>query len=259
MDGSNSQGNSNQNKPQGGTNANQKPGLSWNQPTGSVTQKNTPKTTLPPPEDSTGRVLGIVVGIIIVFALAAWGIVALHKRSASNELSNATSTDSSLTDSATTSDENTTDSSDTNPTPAPEPVSSVTPTTVPTAPVNPKTTPTSSPEPTESAAAGSASFAVASTQPAGSSVAFSNLSIAQPTWLIVYDNVEGKTGSILGAELFFKGDTAGTISLLRSTEAGKKYYVGAAVDNGKRSFSRADEKIVPDQNGNQMLSSFTAQ
>ncbi len=236
MDGNNS---NNQNKPNQGSN-NQKPGLSWTQPNASAVQnKTTPKTTPAAQSDSTGRVMGIIVGIVVVFALAAWGIVALQKRSAANDLTAATSTNMVASSST---------SSDTNDTVTPV-ATPVTPTSSPTPTPTPVT-------PTQTSPVGSATVSVPSPQDAGSSVSFTNLSISEPTWVIVYETTDGAPGRILGAGLFFKGDTSGTVSLLRATTAGSNYLVSTAVDNGDKSFVKADEKYVLGSDGSQMWVKF---
>ena len=249
MDGGNSnQNNQNQNKQNPQNNNQPKAGLSWTQPTPATNTQNkgtTPyskpvSTTAAQATDSTGRVIGIIVGIIVVFALAAWGIVALNKRSASNDVSTATSTSETTTNN-TSADNTPTDTSATPVTTAPTPT-----------PAH-ETTPVT---PTQTAAAGSASLDVKAMQDAGDQVAFTNLNISQPTWVMVYESTDGQPGRILGAQLFFKGDTSGTVHLLRPTIAGQTYYVGAAVDNGDKTFAKADEKYVLDANGKQMWIKF---
>ncbi len=234
MDGSNSNQN-NQNK-QNSQNSNQpKSGLSWTQPTNSTQTKNTPPgsssskvvSAAAQTTDSTGRVIGIIVGIIVVFALAAWGIIALNKRSASNGVSTATSTSETIIDTSSK-----TSISDT----------------------APATTPVGAPATV--AREGSATLSVASVQDAGGIVAFSDLSVSQPTWIIVYESTDGQPGRILGAELYFKGNTSGVVHLLRPTVSGKTYYVSAAIDNGDKTFAKADEKYVPDASGKQMWIKF---
>ncbi len=246
MDGSNSnQGNQN-NQNQGKQNAQQhnqnqaKPALSWSQPaTSSNTTPNKPALKATEPvdlqDDSTGRVIGIIVGVIIVFALIAWGIVTLHKNSGTSDVS--TTTSEALTgDEASTSETAQADTQTAPQTPA------ATETTESTAPAAAATT-----EPAATAPAGSASFTVPATQDAGSQVAVTDLLLSAPTWIIVYESADGSTpGRILGAGLFFAGDKTGTVSLLRATVSGKTYLVSAALDNGNKSFVKADEKYVID-------------
>jgi hypothetical protein len=245
-----------------GNNPNQKndgskPGLSWTQPAqGGNTQHNANKpvsTTTKPASstassnaaaasdatDSTARVIGIIIGIVVVFALAAWGIVALHNRSVNNSEEAANAGTSSTTDETITD-------TDTGTAVAPTPVA-------PTAPVAPAAggaTPTAAPTP--QAMTSGASFSVPSPQTAGSSVTVENLSLSAPTWIIVYDSISGTPGRVLGATLLFPADKSGTVELARSTVAGSNYLVTAAVDNGDKTFSVHGEKPIADANGSQM-------
>jgi hypothetical protein len=97
------------------------------------------------------------------------------------------------------------------------------------------------------------------TQPAGLQVAVSNISVSVPTWVVVLANVDGKPGNALGAQMFFPGQTAGTIDLLVKTVSGKSYFIGQFVDNGDHRFSRADDTQVNTVAGSPMLSSFRVQ
>jgi len=98
-------GNSGQNKQQ--TNQ-QKAGLSWTQPPAATAQNTSAqKAVEAASSDSTGSIIGIVVGVIVVFALAAWGIVALNKRSAPSVVSTATTTSETKTPETTTPKPNT--------------------------------------------------------------------------------------------------------------------------------------------------------
>jgi hypothetical protein len=240
-----------------GNNPNQKndgskPGLSWTQPAqGGSTQNAKPVSTTTKPAssissnaaaasdatDSTARVIGIIIGIVVVFALAAWGIVALHNRSVNNSEEAANAGTSSTTDETIT---------DTDTAVAPTPVA-------PTAPVAPApggANPTAAPTP--QAMTSGASFSVPSPQTAGSSVTVENLSLSAPTWIIVYDSISGTPGRVLGATLLFPADKSGTVELARSTVAGSNYLVTAAVDNGDKTFSVHGEKPVADASGSQM-------
>lgn len=95
-------------------------------------------------------------------------------------------------------------------------------------------------------------------QPAGLSVAIGAINIARPTWVVVYVSREGKPGNALGARLFFAGDKQGTVSLLRSTEAGQSYFVGLVVDNGDRVFSLSKDKPLADADGGPLWATFRA-
>ena len=228
-------------------NENQKPGLSWTQPaqnTGNQNQSqnkgannNTPRpaagtsaTNTTAAADSTPRVIGIIIGIVVIFALAAWGIVALHNRSnGGNTAVNATSTPN-----GTSADTNaTTNSAQTSSSTSAKAQSSVQPTTV-----------------------GGASFTIPSPQAAGATVTVDNLSLSAPTWIIVYDDVNGNPGNILGATLLYPTDKSSLVYLLRATIPGTDYLASAAVDDGQKTFNLKNEKIVTDTSGSQMWIKF---
>lgn len=105
----------------------------------------------------------------------------------------------------------------------------------------------------------SAAPLVVEDQPAGSSVAISSLSIARPTWVVVYVSREGRPGNALGARLFFAGDKEGRVGLLRDTQAGARYFVGLSVDNGDRAFSLSKDLPLADADGGPLWATFRAQ
>ena len=232
----NQQTNPNQNNGQKPQNEQQKPGLSWSQPNANTNQQakpiqnkpaNTTATVASSNPDSSGRVIGIIVGIVVVFALAAWGIAAVHNHKTGSD----TEAISTSTDETTTTME-----------------ASSTDDTGMTASDSTMQTGT-----TASMTAGtSATFSVASPQTAGTSISITNMSLSQPTWIVVYESNGGTPGNILGAGLFFSTDTSGTVQLLRTTVAGQSYLVTAAVDNGDKLFSIKDEMPVLDQTGKQV-------
>ncbi|HEY4501700.1 MAG TPA: hypothetical protein VJJ20_01360 [Candidatus Paceibacterota bacterium] len=95
-------------------------------------------------------------------------------------------------------------------------------------------------------------------QEAGGSVSIKSLNIARPTWVVVYVSREGKPGNALGARLYFAGDKKGTVSLLRATEPGQRYFVGLSVDNGDRVFSLSKDLPVADADGGRLWATFSA-
>lgn len=84
---------------------------------------------------------------------------------------------------------------------------------------------------------------VASPQIAGNSVAIAKAGVTAPTWIVIYENKDGKPGNALGAALFFPGNRGGTVELLRGTSAGKSYLATEQVDNGDRKFSLKDDQF----------------
>lgn len=215
----------------------QKPGLTWSQPAGAQrnAQPQAKQSSAAATTESGGRVIGIILGVVIVLALVVWGITALRHRSET-----VSSTASSTTEVAT---ETTGADSESAATTQPQPTEE---TTVPAA---------STPAP---ASVSSASFS-APAQPAGTSVAVTGLSLSQPTWVIVYESRNGKPGNILGAGLFFAGDSAVSVPLMRGTVSGQTYYVTEAIDNGDKLFSLKDEKPVANTSGEQVWTTFAAQ
>lgn len=95
-------------------------------------------------------------------------------------------------------------------------------------------------------------------QKAGPSVSVSELSIARPTWVVVFVSREGKPGNALGARLFFASDKKGSVGLLRNTQAGQSYFVGLSVDDGDRAFNLAKDKPVADADGGPLWETFRA-
>lgn len=106
-------------------------------------------------------------------------------------------------------------------------------------------------------AASNADLTVPSPQDAGFQVAIANASVSAPTWVVVYDNVNGVPGGkALGAMVFFPTTRSGAIELLRGTLPGGKYFVGELLDDGDFVFSTQNDKPVRDAEGNPLWVSF---
>jgi hypothetical protein len=101
------------------------------------------------------------------------------------------------------------------------------------------------------------SFTVEDPQAAGKKVTITKAVVSKPTWIVVYDDVDGKPGRALGATLFTSQKQSGTVTLLRSTTAGKDYLVGQLADDGNKVFSLKSDKPVM-VNGSPLLVGFTA-
>jgi hypothetical protein len=83
-----------------------------------------------------------------------------------------------------------------------------------------------------------------SPQASGTSVAVSKAIVSAPTWIVVYENKEGKPGNALGAALFFPERQSGTVELLRATVSGRSYLAVKQTDNGDRKFSLKDDPYL---------------
>jgi hypothetical protein len=95
-------------------------------------------------------------------------------------------------------------------------------------------------------------------QQAGRSVTISQLALQQPSWIAIRDDVNGAPGpKILGAQLFDKGATSGTVALLRATEPGKGYFALIHVDDGNtKAFDSKIDKPLLDASGKQIMVRF---
>ena len=95
-------------------------------------------------------------------------------------------------------------------------------------------------------------------QSAGLSVKVSSVSVSAPTWVVIYDNVNGTPGNALGARMFFPGETSGTIELLRATISGKSYFAGEYVDDGDHKYSKQSDSQVKTVAGTPLIVQFNA-
>ena len=179
-----------------------------------------PKAT--PSKSNTARYMGIFVGGLVFGVVVAWGWSALR-----NPSNNVATKGNAVTTTSTTSNTKTAAN-----------------TTANTASVAAGVT------------LGSTDIDVTSPQRAGQSVIINSVGVSKPTWVIVYDNNQGRPGNVLGAQLFFTSAN-GTVTLLRPTMAGKTYFIGRAVDNGDRKFQKTSDTPLADENGNQVLITFS--
>ena len=104
--------------------------------------------------------------------------------------------------------------------------------------------------------ASSGALSLLSPQDAGLRAIVSQVSVAVPTWVVVYDNIGGKPGNALGAAMFFPGETAGDVQLLRGTLGNQTYFAGEYVDNGDHIFSKQSDTQVMSITGSPLLVEF---
>ncbi len=102
------------------------------------------------------------------------------------------------------------------------------------------------------------SLMVNSPQKAGDTVAIASVSIAKPTWVVVYEENNGQPGNALGARLLNMDSENVAVTLLRDTTPGEQYLVGESLDDGSHVFSLKDARVT-DENGQTLWASFTAQ
>ncbi|MBP9711192.1 MAG: hypothetical protein KBD50_02965 [Candidatus Pacebacteria bacterium] len=235
---------STQGNQQGSTN-NKPAGLSWSQPQKPVTSPllgastskfsssaSTPK--MQPAKTATvantngrGRLFALFLSGAIVGAVLTWGYYTLNPQ---EEIAQNTET------------ENT-------------PTVQNTGTTVAGGTTLPQTGSTgTTPVPTTGATGG---IVLATTQTAGLKVDITSAPVTVPTWVVVYEVVNGQRGNALGAGYFTSTTGARSINLLRPTIAGQKYWVGKRVDNGDKDFTSADQAVL-NAAGQPLFVEFTA-
>ncbi len=113
--------------------------------------------------------------------------------------------------------------------------------------------------PTMTATAGTGSLTVASPQNAGLTVAVTSVTVSAPTWVVVYESMNGAPGRALGATLFFPAQNgkAGTVNLLRATQPNQTYLVGESADTGNdRVFSLHGDQQVTGSDGKVLWYTF---
>lgn len=233
---------------QGSSNTNNRPaGLSWSQPQlpktapAPASAASTPSSAKPisasanPAKKSvsnnqssgTGKLIALFVAGVVVGAIAIWGWTQMGDQAPATVTTNTNNT--GTTGTTNTIPTGTTGSTNTN-------------------------TGTSA----TTAAGGTQAFSVAS-QPAGLAVAITSVSLTQPTWIVIYDSINGTRGNALGAALMFPETKVGNVALLRTTIAGKEYLIGRSVDNGDKKFSMQDDKPVLNAAGAPIYTTFRAQ
>ena len=97
----------------------------------------------------------------------------------------------------------------------------------------------------------------ADNQPAGSSAAVA-VKTDSPVWVAVHEDMNGKPGKILGAQLFNAGAHFGKVDLLRGTVVGMKYYAMLHSDDGDRKFDPSKDQPLTSTAGTHITDEFTA-
>jgi len=92
----------------------------------------------------------------------------------------------------------------------------------------------------------------------GDMVSVASVVLDRTGWIVVYEDNEGKPGSILGAGLYNEGTTSdGEVVLLRSTVPDSLYYVKIHADDGDRQFDFKKDVAVVGANGDEIVTTFT--
>lgn len=246
------QGNQNNQKPGGG--------LSWSQaPSSSSSSNNTsakpntvpvkPAAPAPKPapavkkddakQGSAGRTASIFIAGIAVGLIIGWGWFSLGKDADTKVVTEEKSAAATETETVKT------------------PAKPVAPASVKETATKEtvKETSAASTKPVTTVSAGT--LTVASPQAAGTEVAIGSVSVTVPTWVVVFEMVNGNIGNALGAKMFFEKETSGTVELLRGTVAGKTYLVAEYADNGDHKFDKRADTQVTGITGAPLTAEFT--
>lgn len=94
-------------------------------------------------------------------------------------------------------------------------------------------------------------------QAGGSSVTIDKAVFDTLGWVVVYEDVDGEPGNILGASLFRKEmGQSGKVELLRDTEAFKKYYVVLHQDDGDGEFDYSKDIVMRDETTGKLIMGY---
>lgn len=100
---------------------------------------------------------------------------------------------------------------------------------------------------------------IAENQPAGDRVILSRLMLPLRLWVVVYEDVEGERGSILGAGRFPAGHhTDMKIELLRSTVSNGTYHIVVHGNDSDDAFEWETDDLPLLVNGAEISTTFTA-
>jgi hypothetical protein len=94
-------------------------------------------------------------------------------------------------------------------------------------------------------------------QPAGGEASVT-VSTQKGAWVAIHEDTEGKPGAILGAQFFAAGQHTRAVTLLRATEAGKKYYAMMHSDDGDRVFDHTADMPLKNAAGEIVMHAFMA-
>jgi len=93
-------------------------------------------------------------------------------------------------------------------------------------------------------------------QKPGSIVFVENVSVNVPSWVVIAEDESGKPARILGAQLFVRGMTIGSVDLLRPMIAGATFHALIYRDNGDNKFDYKVDTPMIDARGKMVQSVF---
>lgn len=98
-----------------------------------------------------------------------------------------------------------------------------------------------------------------SDQPAGLTVLIDSVSLKEPKWIAVREDINGEMGNILGALRLQEGAHEGVeVELLRGTNPEELYYVVLYEDNGGDTFDHNFDSLITSEAEEPVLTTFIA-
>jgi len=97
-------------------------------------------------------------------------------------------------------------------------------------------------------------------QVAGKKVTLTEVTLENPGWVAIHDDVNGQPGRILGAKLFDKGTSKGDVTLLRATANGTNYLAVIHTDDGNyKEFNPRTDTALLASDGKPVMVSFSVE
>jgi hypothetical protein len=124
-----------------------------------------------------------------------------------------------------------------------------------TAPVGTDVSPTSSASPTD---LNEVNRVVVADQYPGNVVYVSSVQLANPGWVVIHKDENGKPGKVIGSTYFDKGINPGKITLTENTADGSIYYAMLHADDGDKKFDATKDAEIKDSRGTVISKIFRA-
>lgn len=99
---------------------------------------------------------------------------------------------------------------------------------------------------------------VISDQYPGNVVYISSVQVAQPSWVIIQDSVNGLPGKVIGSTRFATGINPGKVTLTQPMVDGGTYYAVIYSDSGSAKFDATNDVPLKDSKGAVIMKSFKA-
>ena len=90
----------------------------------------------------------------------------------------------------------------------------------------------------------------------GRLVTVSQVSLMNPAWVVIKEDLNGKPGTVIGARIFDKGKNSGIVELLRAMVIGKSYFAVVYNEDGDGKFDPKKDLVLKGTNGADVMVKF---